>query len=53
MTAGFKPKHQRLVLVVLALAALALVFNADTAAILIAFILGALIHLNLIPHIGW
>jgi len=30
-----------------------LVFNADTAAILIAFILGALIRLNFLPHIGW
>jgi hypothetical protein len=30
-----------------------LIFSADTAAILIAFALGALIRLNLIPHIGW
>lgn len=30
-----------------------LVFNADTVAILIAFLLGALIRLNFLPHIGW
>jgi hypothetical protein len=30
-----------------------LVFNADTAAILIAFALGALIRLGFIHHIGW
>lgn len=30
-----------------------LIFNADAAAILLAFILGALIRLNLLPRIGW
>ena len=30
-----------------------LIFNADTAAILIAFALGALIRFNILPRIGW
>ena len=28
-------------------------FNADAAAILLAFALAALIRLNVLPHIGW
>ena len=28
-------------------------FNADTAAIVIALALAALIRFNVIPHIGW
>lgn len=30
-----------------------LVFNADTAAIVLAVLLGALIRFNVLPHIGW
>jgi hypothetical protein len=30
-----------------------LTFNADTAAIVIALALAALIRFNVIPHIGW